>query len=86
MQQAKQVSFRSNQDTQLEHCHNLIAQTKPDKDHYKEYNPQEAMLMARLIKNLQLQVTEKGSSFVQQYLINKGLKVFGQAGHDASKK
>ena len=86
MQQAKRVSFRSNQDTQLKYCHNLIAQTKPDKDHYNKYNPQEAMPMARLINDLQLQVTEKGASFVQQYLINKGLKVFGQAGHDASKK
>mgnify|MGYP002176679840 FL=1 len=85
-QQAKQVSFKSDKDMQLEYCHNLIAQTKPEEDQYKEYNPQEAMLMARLINDLQLQVAEKGASFVQQYLLNKGLKVFGQRGHDASQK
>jgi hypothetical protein len=27
-----------------------------------------------------------GASFVQQYILQKGLKVFGQKGHDALKK
>jgi hypothetical protein len=69
---------------QLEYCHNLIAQTKPNES--KEYNPSDAMLMARLINDLNINIMEKGASFAQQYLLNKVIKVFGQRGCDASKK
>jgi hypothetical protein len=70
---------------QLEYCHNLIAQTKPYES--KEYNPSDAMLMARLINNLNIQIIKKGASFAQYYLLlNKGIKVAGQRGHAASKK
>jgi hypothetical protein len=44
------------------------------------------MLMARLIYDLNNKVVREGASFAQQYLLNKGLKVFGQKGHDASMK
>jgi hypothetical protein len=44
----------------------------------KEYNPSDAMLMARLINGLNVKTIEKGASFAQQYLLNKGIKVFGQ--------
>jgi hypothetical protein len=86
MQKDKQVTFKSDRDMKLEYSHNQIAQTKPDEKHYKKHDPQEAVLMARLINDLHLQITEKAASFVQQYLFNKGIKVFGQKGHDASKK
>ena len=70
----------------LEYCHNLITQTKPDENRIMEYEPWEAMLMARLIDDLQHKVIEKGASFAQQYLLNKGIKVYGQRGLDASRK
>jgi hypothetical protein len=44
------------------------------------------MLMGRLIYDLNNKVVRQGASFAQQYLLNKGLKVFGQKGHDASMK
>jgi hypothetical protein len=44
------------------------------------------MLMARLIYNLNTRFLREGASFAQQYLLNKGLKIFGQKGRDASKK
>ncbi len=44
------------------------------------------MLMARLIYDLNNRIVRDGASFAQQYLLHKGLKVFGQKGHDASAK
>jgi hypothetical protein len=85
-QQKRQVTFKADEEGQLEYCHNLVVQTKPDPSQSKEYNPQDAMLMARLIYDLNNKVVREGASFAQQYLLNKGLKVFGQKGHDASMK
>jgi hypothetical protein len=42
--------------------------------------------MARLIYDLNTRVVREGASFAQQYLLNKGLKIFRQKGRDASKK
>jgi hypothetical protein len=42
--------------------------------------------MARLIYDLNTRVVREGVSFAQQYLLKKGLKIFGQKGRDASKK
>jgi hypothetical protein len=44
------------------------------------------MLMARLIYDLNTRIVREGASFAQQYLLNKGLKIFRQKGQDASKK
>jgi hypothetical protein len=44
------------------------------------------MLMARLISNLNNIIVREGVSFAQQYLLNKGQKIFGRKGRDASKK
>ena len=83
----KKVTFKSDVIKQLEYCHNLITQTKPTKNEYREYNPEsEGMLMARLITDISNRVTTVGASFAQQYLLKKGLKVFGQQGHQASYK
>jgi hypothetical protein len=42
--------------------------------------------MARLIYDLNTKIFREGASFAQQYLLNKGLNIFGQKGWDASKK
>ena len=86
VQQTKKVNFESDPDVQLEYRHNLFQQTKPNASQSKEYSPSDAMLVARLINNLNNKVTREGTSFAQQYLLNKGLKVFGQKGREASKK
>jgi hypothetical protein len=64
----------------LEYHHNLITQNEPDEGQSKEYSPSDAMLMARLIYDLNTRVVREGASFAQQYLLNKGLKIFGQKG------
>jgi hypothetical protein len=68
----------------LEYCHNLFTQGAVEDS--KGYEPMEAMLMARLMNDLNRKITEHGASFVQQYLVDKGLKVFGKRGYDASMK
>jgi hypothetical protein len=86
MQEQKKVNFECDAEQELEYHHNLITQNKPDKGQSKEYSPSDAMLMVRLIYNLNTRVVREGASFAQQYLLNKGLKIFGQKGRDASKE
>jgi hypothetical protein len=86
MQQQKSVMFKGDMDLQLEYHHNQFTQNEPDEGQSKEYSPSDAMLRARLIYNLNTRVVREGSSFAQQSLLNKGLKIFGQKGQDASKK
>ena len=52
-----QLTFYRKRHTQFEHCHNLIAQIKPEEN--KEYNSKDAILMARLIKDLNLRNTKE---------------------------
>ena len=41
------------------------------------------MILSQHINN---RVTTRGASFVQQFLLHKGLKVFGEHGHEAATK
>jgi hypothetical protein len=86
IQEQKKVNFESDADKELEYYHNLITQNEPDEGQSNEYIPSDAMLMARVIYDLNTRVVREGASFAQQYLLNKGLKIFGQKGRDASKK
>jgi hypothetical protein len=51
-----------------------------------EYGSSQAMLVAQFIQDITMNVNEHGVSFAQQYILQKGLKVFGKRGHDASMK
>jgi hypothetical protein len=82
----KRVSFSKDELKQLEYCHNLVAQVKPDEEMNIEYGSDEAMLIARFIQDMTINVNEHGASFAQQYILQKGLKVFGNKGHEASMK
>jgi hypothetical protein len=70
----------------LEYCHNLVAQVKPDEEMNIEYGSNEAMLIARFIQDITMNVNEHGASFAQQYMLQKGLKVFRNKGHKALMK
>jgi hypothetical protein len=82
----RKVSFEKDESIRLEYCHNLIAQTKPDESQIEVYDPSDAMLVTRLIDDLNNKITTQGASFAQQYLIKKGLKVFGHEGRNAAVK
>jgi hypothetical protein len=86
MQEQKKVNFECDAGRELEYHHNLITLNEPDEGQSKEYSPSDAMQMARLIYDLNTRVVREGASFAQQYLLNKGLKIFRQKGRDASKK
>jgi hypothetical protein len=60
VQQKKKVIFKSEDvDMQLEYCHNLVTQTQPNEGQSKEYSPSDAMLMARLIYDLNTRIVSK---------------------------
>jgi hypothetical protein len=72
-----QVTFadqRNELNTTLEYVHNLIAQAHPKPEDVDEYPPEMALLIARLIMEMRHKVEEKGASFAQQYILQKGLK------------
>ena len=80
----KRVLFEEDVMGRLEECHNLIAQVHPNPDEDTEYATSKAMLIARTMSDLNTKVTIKGASFAQQYILQKGLKAFGEGGHVAA--
>jgi hypothetical protein len=82
----RKVLFVEDELKQLEHCHNLVAQVKPDEEKIIEYGSNQAMLIARFIQDITMNVNEHRASFAQQYMLQKGLKVFGKKGQNASMK
>ena len=76
-----QVTSDSKRETQLDCCHNPIAQTKPKEN--DDCNSEDATSRARLINDLNTKITKAGASFAQQCLLNKGVEVHGQKGKDA---
>jgi hypothetical protein len=82
----KKVIFAEDKLRQLEYCHNLVSQVKPEKEKTIKYGSCQAMLIPRFIQDITMNVNQHGASFAQQYILPKGLKVFGQKGHDALKK
>jgi hypothetical protein len=82
----KKVMFAEDELKQLEYCHNLVLQVKPEKEEIIEYGLSQAMLIARFIQDIMMNVKQHGASFAQQYILQKGRKVFGKQGHQASKK
>jgi hypothetical protein len=82
----KKVVFAKDELKQLECCHNLVSQVKPTEEQTIEYGSNQAMLVARFIQDITRNVSEHGASFAQQYTLQKGLKVFGNKGYEASKK
>ena len=51
-----------------------------------EYKNTHAMLIARCMDDINNRVTTRGASFAQQFLLQKGLKVLGEHGHEAATK
>jgi hypothetical protein len=82
----KKVAFAEDELKQLEYCHNLVCQVKLEKEKIIEYGSCQAMLIARFIQDITINVNQHGAFFAQQYMLQKGLKVFGQKGHNALKK
>jgi hypothetical protein len=51
-----------------------------------EYSPQMALVAARFIDEIKMKVNQQGASFAQQYVLQKGLKQFGERGNQGARK
>ena len=71
----------------IEERHNLVlTQAHPNPKQDRVYKPQEGMVIARVISDINSKATINGASFAQQYIVQRGLKKFGQRGSDAATK
>ena len=65
--------------TRLVHQHNF-SQTDSPPEGQLDYELEKAFLVARIMVDINLKTTSQGASFVQQYILQKGLKKFGDEG------
>jgi hypothetical protein len=82
----KHVTFEDDEWQRLEQCHNIVKEEHPNTQHDRVYTPQKAMVIARVMSDINSQTTIQGASFAQQYIVQRGLKKFGQRGADAATK
>jgi hypothetical protein len=50
----KKVMFAEDEPKQLEYCHNLVLQVKPEKEQIIEYGSSQSMLIARFIQDIMM--------------------------------
>ena len=80
--QKKQVSFTDDAILKsVEQCHAILSN---ESTKTKKYNPNVAPVIARIITDIHERTTAHGASFVQQYMVQNGIKQFGQAGAKAA--
>jgi hypothetical protein len=78
------VQFSGLPPEKLEQCHNIMANSDSPDVKEIQYNPELAKAMAQFIIEINEGATKHGASFAQNYILQKGLKKFGQAGSDAT--
>ena len=72
----------------LQSRHHLYAQ-RVSEDNKEEYDPRLAGIMAFIMHSLKEKIgsdSDRGNSFAQQYILQKGLKIFGARGDAAASK
>ena len=79
------VTFAESKTTRLEYCHNLVMQSHRDTSEDYDYTGTEAIVVAQCIVEMNKKSKTQGVSFIQQYLLHKGLKLFGDRGREATK-
>ena len=67
-------------------CHNFITQLIPNPKEDVEYTPKLAMVISHVMRNIKNKKMAEGESFGQQYILQKGLKKFGDRGSKAATK
>ena len=77
-----QLEFKDQQI--LEHCHNMAHQYQPSNQEIYEYETEQSPLIAKLIGDINHNVNMKGKCFAQQYMLPRGLKIFGSKGKEAA--
>ena len=80
----KQVKFL---DKELVNKHNLFTQVSPNPHADVEYSRDQALLIAKTMVDFNYKGTTTNKwSFGQQHILQKGLKLFKDKGHDAAIK
>jgi hypothetical protein len=64
----------------------MAHQYKPNHDKIIEYEVEQSPLIAKLIQDINHNMNTKGTSFAQQYMLSKGLKILGSKGREAAIK
>jgi uncharacterized protein YfcZ (UPF0381/DUF406 family) len=83
---SRQVHFMDEEEVRHKEClHNIVMQGEVDPSHNFEYTSVEAYLMAFFMNHYN-QVQRYDKCFSQQYMLEKGLKVFKEKGAAASFK
>ena len=82
----KRVTFEGDEWKKREQSHNLVTQVHPNPKADRSYKPEMAMVYARVMSDINTQATIQGATFAQQYIVQRGLKKFGQRGTDAATK
>ena len=80
-EEKKTVRFDDDNFLKLEEEHNLFMQVKPNPESVEEYNPQFAIVIARLMSDINMKYM--GECFGQQYILQKGLNKFKKSGEKA---
>ena len=86
---SRTVHFEDEEWYQMELCHNLITKAmnvSPNPEEDIAYSPQMALIMARLICDINSKTSRQGASFAQQFILQKGIKKFGHHGKAAARK
>ena len=81
-QQKKKVQFSDEKEWQ----YNLFAQVHPNPNDDAEYSEELAPVIAAYMIQLSAIAANHGASFAQQYILQKGLKIFKERGVAASEK
>ena len=86
LKRVKRVHFKEDEERKMELSHNILHQVNPTQEQMKEYEVEDAIVIARLIGDLNSTMSIKGLSFAQQYLLKQGLKKFEKRGEEAARK
>jgi hypothetical protein len=62
----------------------IFHQTNKDHDQRIEYDDNIAVVAAKTVESIEHAVSQRGAAFAQQYILQKGLKKFGEGGKQAA--
>ena len=71
-------------DKELQYKHNLFTQVSPNPHANVEYSRDQALLIAKTMVDFNFKGTTNKWSFGQQHILQKGLKLFKDKGHNAT--
>ena len=71
---------------QIEVCHNLMKQAGDHPKDVQEYTAKMAPVVACIMSKMNARAMSKGACFGQQYLLKKGLEIFGERGVKSNEK